>query len=220
MSTCRLCSNLVSDSSNKAWNTRLFESANFVALPSLGSLVEGWLLLVPKEHFISIGALPTALASEMELIKHEIASSVERQYGSVCVFEHGPSAANHNVGCSVDHAHLHIVPIGFDLAAAAAPFMPPDASWSNATWKSCRAAFEEGQDYLYLEQPIGNGRITVHDDFGSQVFRRAIASRLGVPEQFSWREYPAIETVARTVQHFGVILLSERNTLSGSEDAA
>jgi hypothetical protein len=46
MSVCCLCSNLVSENSNEVWNRPLFESANFVVLPSLGSLVQGWLLLV------------------------------------------------------------------------------------------------------------------------------------------------------------------------------
>jgi len=200
MSACCLCSNFVSEGSNEVWNKPLFESANFVVLPSLGSLVEGWLLLVPKKHFICMGALPVDLAREMDSMKHEITSRLHRQYGEVCVFEHGPGAANHEVGCGVDHAHLHMVPFDFDLTSAATRFIPPSTVWRDAGWESCRAAFEEGQDYLYLEQPVGVGRIAVRPDFGSQVFRKAIALCLGVPQQFSWRQYPKIGVVVRTIQ--------------------
>ena len=209
MSTCCLCSNLVSEGSNKVWNKPLFESTNFVVLPSLGSLVEGWMLLVPKKHFICMGALPVDLAREMAFMKCAIAARLYRQYGEVCVFEHGPGAVNHEVGCGVDHAHLHMVPLAFELTGAATQFMPTDTKWIDAGWESCRAAFEEGQDYLYLEQPIGVGRIAVHTGFGSQVFRKAIALCLGIPEQFNWRQYPQTEIVARTIQ-----------TLRGSTEVA
>lgn len=201
MSTCCLCANLVSDELNKSWDKPLFESENFVVLPSLGSLVEGWVLIVPRHHFICMGALPPGLVLEMQRLKAEVCAVLSSQYGELCAFEHGPSIAARSVGCGVDHAHLHIVPVDFDLVEAAAPFLPAEAMWLPAAAESCRAAFEKGRDYLYVEQPIdGEGRIATHANFGSQVFRKAIASVLGMPEQFSWREYPQVQIVARTIR--------------------
>jgi hypothetical protein len=136
----------------------------------------------------------------MEQLKTRVIVALGRQYGEVCAFEHGPIEANRKVGCGVDHAHLHVVPLNFDLAAAAIPFMPSDAEWVHATWDSCRTAVERGQDYLYIEQPIGNGRIALHLDFGSQILRKAIAKHLGIPEQFRWQDYPHKEVVARTIR--------------------
>ena len=198
MKNCCLCSNVASGAVEE-WNRPLLESRNFVALPSVGSLVEGWLLIVPKDHYISMGALPVSLADEMQSFKWELASQLGALYGDLCAFEHGPALAERRVGCGVDHAHLHVVPIAFDLADAAAPFLPRYVSWSQAGWDQCRAAYHSGRDYLYVEQPIGAGRIAVHDSFGSQVFRKAIADRLGVPEQFNWREYPQKDLVSRTI---------------------
>jgi diadenosine tetraphosphate (Ap4A) HIT family hydrolase len=200
MTSCCLCSNLSSSSPDRPWNKPLFESANFVSLPSLGSLVEGWLLVVPKNHFLSMGALSNDLANELDLLKAEIGSVLERRYGHLCIFEHGPSLPNSHIGCSVDHAHLHLVPIDFDLFEAVAPYLPPGTKWSTATWEDCRAAHHRGKDYLYLEQPIGNGRIAVHSAFGSQLFRKAIAARLGVPKQFNWREHFHVENIERTIK--------------------
>ena len=201
---CCLCSNLASGRAPEAWNNPLFESANFVSLPSLGSLVEGWLLLVPRHHFICMGALPGHLAHEMQTLKDSVRSGLSRKYGDICIFEHGPSAAKRSVGCGVDHAHLHIVPLNFDLVQAAASFLPPNLCWSQANWAGCRAAFQRGDDYLYVEQPPGRGRIAVHEAFPSQVFRKAIAARLGIPEQFNWREHPHTEAVARTIYELSV----------------
>jgi ATP adenylyltransferase len=202
MKSCCLCSTLASPATRPVWDTPVHESSNFVALPSLGSLVEGWLLLVPREHYISMGALPVGLVPEMEEMKTQLGEQVRSGFGEVCVFEHGPAFASRKVGCSVDHAHLHIVPLTFDIEEAARPFMPHDSEWSRASWNECREAHLAGRDYLYFEQPLGLGCISTHSDFGSQVFRKAIASQIGRPDDYNWREFPELDKVAATINVF------------------
>jgi ATP adenylyltransferase len=203
MSICCLCSNLVSHEALSPWDRPLFETTNFAVVPSLGSLVEGWVMVVPKQHIISLGALSANLVSEMRDLKRVVSTELVQKYGEVCAFEHGPAKENQKVGCTVDHAHLHLVPLSFDLALAAIPFLPPGAPFEKASWETCRDAFQHGLDYLYLEQPLENGRISISAEFGSQVFRKAIAARLGVPEQFNWRDFPQTEIVTRTVRTLG-----------------
>ncbi|GKS59809.1 hypothetical protein YTPLAS18_33360 [Nitrospira sp.] len=198
MNNCRLCSELESQTS--VWNKPLFESPNFVALPSLGSLVEGWLLLVPKRHFISFGAIPESFLPEILEIKQFLFNLLVQHYGTAAAFEHGPYMASRSVGCGVDHAHLHLVPIRFNLAQAVLPYLPSDANWEVADLTHCRIAHATGEDYLYLEQPIGSGRITTHHDFGSQLFRKAIAARLGMENQYNWREHHQLPTVLTTIK--------------------
>lgn len=202
MSACCLCSTRISPVSKEPWNRPLYQTSNFCVLPSLGSLVAGWLLIVPKRHFICMGALSPGLRQELDDLKRRVGAVVRRRYGQVCVFEHGPSRPNHSIGCSVDHAHLHLVPITFDLVDAARSHMPVDAAWGAATLDDCCVAYAKGSDYLYIEQPMGSGLIAVHSNFGSQVFRKAIAARLGRPGRFNWREYPEVDVVARTVSDF------------------
>jgi hypothetical protein len=128
---------------------------------------------------------------------------LQRVYGPVAAFEHGPAGEQRTVGCGVDHAHLHLVPVDFDLSVAVAPYLPPcTMAWSEASLTDCRTAVQEGDDYLYLEQPIGWARIVRHRNLGSQLFRRAIAARLGVPGEFNWRSNPQIENVEKTIRTF------------------
>ena len=199
MTTCNLClgnpTGVV-----RPWNEPLFESRNFVALPSLGALVEGWLLLVPKRHFISLGALPDSMLDEMQAFKQFLCSVLTACYGTVSAFEHGPSAATRAVGCGVDHAHLHLVPIPFDLSVATKPLLATEITWKHADMEDCKAAYQRQDDYLYLEQPISSGRLAVHERFGSQIFRRAIASQLGVPDEYNWHEYDQLPIVMATIQ--------------------
>jgi len=209
MSSCQLCARDIS----KPWNAPLLESPNFVVLPSLGALVEGWLLIVPKRHFVAFGELPDSLIAELLDLKVATSEIISRVYGTVCAFEHGPSKAGCSVGCGVDHAHMHLVPLQFDLAAAAAPHIPGKSRWFKANLADCRRTFLERYDYLYLEQPLGRGRIFSADRLGSQVFRRAIADRLGIPEQYNWRSHPQLPTIEKTIQ---AIRTEAQNHLSAS----
>lgn len=202
MSTCCLCSSFVAADTRDFWDRPLFETANFSVMPSLGSLVEGWMLVVPKRHFLCMGALSADLWSELRDLKTVIGASLAEQYGEVCAFEHGAHAPNREVGCGVDHAHLHLVPVParIDLAKAAEEFLPARVSWSSAAYEACQLAFSRGDDYLYVEQPLGAGRIATGDALGGQIFRKAIATQLGVPDEFNWRQYPQLHNVRQTIR--------------------
>jgi diadenosine tetraphosphate (Ap4A) HIT family hydrolase len=185
----------------QVWNEPLLETQSFVVIPSLGALVEGWVLIVPKRHEIAMGALANPLLTELRDLKQNVAAALGEYYRSpVCALEHGPSHAGCTLGCGVDHAHLHLVPIGFDIRAAVAPYMPDRTQWRPATIEDCRAAIRNGVGYLYLEQPIGSGHIATDADFGSQLFRRAIGTAVGLADQFSWRDYPQIGNVEATIR--------------------
>jgi hypothetical protein len=49
MSECCMCFNLVSARPREVWNTPVLESEHFVVLPSLGSMVPGWVLVVGSD---------------------------------------------------------------------------------------------------------------------------------------------------------------------------
>lgn len=134
----------------------------------------------------------------MNAFRRVLEAALTECYGSVVAFEHGPSKARLSVGCGVDHAHLHLVPVSFDLAMSVSPMLPGGATWKPAGIEECRNAHRLGKDYLYVEQPIGSGRIAT-GDMGSQLFRRVIASQIGDPDEYNWREHPHIDNVMATI---------------------
>jgi ATP adenylyltransferase len=198
-SLCCLCADFAAPSTAQQWNSPLLESNNFAVLPSLGSLVEGWVLILPKQHCLSLGAVPAHLLPELEQVKARTAAMLQDIYGSVCAFEHGPANNSRPAGCGVDHAHLHLVPLQFDLAQSSIPYLPEGCRWSKATGRDCREAHNSNLDYLYVEQPLGEGLIVAHPEIGSQIFRKAIANHLDRPAEFNWREFPQLPTVQRTI---------------------
>lgn len=132
MNSCCLCADLASPKSAPIWNQPLFRTENFVVLPSLGALVEGWLLLVPTRHHFCLGALPASVTEEFQELQDLARSILTNRYGCVSAFEHGPSIPKITVGCGVDLAHLHMVSVELDLAASVRPFLPESTSWKGA----------------------------------------------------------------------------------------
>lgn len=180
----------------------LLESRNFVAWPSLGALVPGWTLVVTKKHRL---ALANTLAEE-EVEYRRVASRVrrclERQLGATVAFEHGPAEATSAVGCGVDHAHMHFVPIGIDLLRAA-KLARPDLIWERVEdFNAARSAVSCGLSYLLFEDAAQRRWLARGHEIPSQFFRRLIAAGIGRDEQFDWRSYPEHHNIQKTIKLF------------------
>ena len=199
--------------SRELWDTPIFESRAFVALPTVGALVEGWLLVVPRIPALSFARLSPAQLSELGGFLDEIVPAIESAYGPVSVFEHGPAITNSSVGCGVDYAHLHLVPTRCDLLGGARKIAP------NVRWDQIKS-FNEIQHcasladgYWFLKQNYRSDLCYLgRCEYGnptSQLFRRVIANYLGRPSVFDWKDALGESLIASTVEN-----LSQRTILA------
>lgn len=196
--SCRFCAR-PAPSLPLPWNTILLESPHFVVMPSLGALVEGWLLIVSKAHYLCMGALPPAERAELQALTAQVSATLEACYGPVARFEHGPAVACQQVGCGVDHAHLHLVPTDCDLLAGAREILPDHVAWESADGlPSIYHYHAAGLPYLYLEQQ-GRSFAATAPDLPSQFFRKVLARHVGEPGRWNWRECAFEPNVAATV---------------------
>lgn len=203
MVNCAICESLKNPRTEEFWNEPLFQTDHFVVLPSLGSMIEGWLLVIPKGHVLCMGALPLALEREYRELHGKVRGHVADLYGMPVVsFEHGPNSRLKRTGCGVDHAHVHVVPFSGDLIELSTPYLGESSGWYIADAYSQREAYSSGLDYLYAEVPGRGAVMATSAEFGSQVFRRAIADYLNIPHEYQWREFLRLDTVATTVRHF------------------
>jgi len=183
------------------WNVALFETESFVAIPSIGSLVPGWLLIVPKDPALCIGALSQEKKQELDVFAKYVAKCLEFYFGPVVMFEHGPIVERSCIGCSVDYAHLHLVPVPWDLYAYVINGFP-SIQWHHVNGLEATTQYYASKTpYLYLFQPhispvhfIGTGEIP------SQLFRRVIAYQLGEPSAYDWKIFPHFETIRQTIE--------------------
>lgn len=186
------------------WDTPIFESRNFVAIPTVGALIEGWLLVVPRMPILSFARLSRPLFSELELFLNEVVPAIQAIYGPVSVFEHGPSCPASAVGCGVDYAHLHLVPVDCDLLVGA-KHIAPKIRWSRVgSITDVRQHANNDGGYWFLQQTFGVGECYVgtcpNEKPVSQLFRKVIANRLGRPSDFDWKQYSGKVEIAATVE--------------------
>lgn len=199
---CTMCSRLASASDKvvRPEETVVEATPSYVAWPSVGSLVEGHLLVLPRSHHLAFAPLWATDNGELTELLRAVKARLTTVFNQdVYLFEHGPAAHGLPVGCSVDHAHLHLVPLQFDLFAAACDFEPA-LRWHPANRERLAADYASGSSYLYVELPSGDAWATLAvEPLPSQFFRRVIAERLKL-DNYEWRIAPRPEVTQRTLR--------------------
>jgi ATP adenylyltransferase len=176
----------------KPWDVILFQSKNFIVFPTMGGMLEGWLLVVPRRHYICMAAMEKNLWSELQELRELVSIAIEECYGPIAAFEHGPTKPDQPVGCGVDHAHLHLVPTRCDLSKGLEGFLSESVSWNAIGGIHDLKKIHESAKlpYLYLEQPLGCPSVATHSKFESQLFRRVLARHLDRGASYDWRQFP------------------------------
>ena len=180
----------------------------FVAVASIGALVEGWTLIIPKAHQLSMrNVYERPLFAD---IVGSVFPPLTHQYGPIIAFEHGANKEGSMTGCGTDHAHLHLVPLGESLL--------PDLQISGLQWVQCNAseiAYRSGKnEYLFyteLNRKEGwqdsVGYLHVLESPLSQFFRHLIAKRRGWLESTDYRRFPFLNTAMQTRSVLAVSVL-------------
>ncbi len=181
----------------------LVENKSFVALASLGAIVPGWVLIIPRQRAMNLAVLNTEIFSEFVEIRGIVQDVLARHFSArIFEFEHGPSKPQGLLGCGVEQAHLHMVPLSFDLIDAIIAEKPN----GEITWPQTRSpwdAIEAGRDYWLARDTIGNRAVVVYPDVPvSQGLRKIIASRTGAPDSWNYRTAPFFQNVAETQRAF------------------
>lgn len=201
---CIFCERLVIGPSNAPWDTTIAETDKYTIVPTKGSLVPGWLLVVSKRHALCSGELPPG---DFSCLEHAIGVArefVERHFGPATIFEHGPKFPGTSLGCGVDHLHFHVAPLKFSLVEAVASVVP-NAEWTKAEGlPTLRALHRAGIGYAVVREPDADMFWFQPPSSIRQPLRRAIANRLGIPELFDYSAHPHVGNVLRTLEHVAV----------------
>jgi len=196
----------------------LWSNKDFAIIPSLGPLVEGHLLLIPKHHEFSFVNLSKSILSEAEKLILSIIQFFRQQKHSTLIFEHGAIVQagcayerrlkKVKAGACTDHAHIHIVP-----CLSAAPVIQKMNDIHFHLEKRKLQHLSEMHEAVERDFPyiiIGSSRMKswvlyVIDELPSQFMRQIVASIVGLKE-WSWYRSPCIDSVQKTVQYMGPLL--------------
>ncbi len=168
-------------------------------VPTLGSLVPGWVLVVPRTKALATRDLEPRERRCIFGFAAALQDQVQMFGRHTFVFEHGPTKPRSAIGCGVDQAHLHVLGMNGDLMSAV--LADDSVVWTSANvedpWLQC----QHGQDYLLIRDRntcyIGSPR-----EIQSQYFRKKIAQLRGRPDAWDYREWPCYENAQRTIEHF------------------
>lgn len=196
---CRFCRIAENDISEK-YDHPFLESSDFYSIVTIGAMIKGWHLIVPKAHACSM----KCFYQEPEFIKYinnelQILWKTEK---SIIAFEHGPNQFGSKTACGTNHAHIHIVPNCESLI---------DAMYaSKLKWLRCKpndiADLVGAHEYLFYtelnrETPWKSteGYLCILETETSQFFRKLIAQNNGNPDQFDYKVFSNLEIVQESV---------------------
>ena len=182
---------------NDISNTIIEETENFTILPSKGSLCEGYLLIIPKQHIFSINELLDSQKIDLlNLIKkyRQIFYKTYNKYP--IVFEHGSSTIQASSSSSITHAHLHIVNHNFKNEEQIINEL-------NLNKVSLNNFFNfQNQPYISYITPNMDFYITYNFKPISQQMRIFIAKDLNLISEYNWRTSNFENNIKNTIKKF------------------
>ena len=188
--------------SNAKHDQVLLDQDEWVVVPTLGAIVRGWVLAVPRQHVLSFRDWAQVGGQSAHSILAKIQLELGIQPDELIWFEHGSSKEDTLVGCGLDHAHLHILikPVfSFDA------FVHLAVSSFTGTW--CATPATESYSAIkdtkasYFVAGSGDRAISAIgvESAGSQYFRRIVAALIDAPSEWDYRRYAHVQNVEETI---------------------
>lgn len=179
---------------SKIENTIIEETDYFYILPTLGSLVDGYVLIVTKRHINSMSELNDNELEEYKTIIEKYQKLFNKIYNKTpIVFEHGTPNQNSKMKAnSVTHAHTHIVNINFKNEKELL---------EKYNFKEINNLKEIETNKNYIKY-IYNNKIYITYNFPSvsQLMRILIAEELNYKDKFDWKKERFDENIISTIE--------------------
>lgn len=209
--TCRFC-DIISGKITGEENLPIWENDTYISLASIGAIIEGWILVIPKKHVISMKELYST--KDFNCFINDMLDLMKLNYsGPFIAFEHGANKCGSDTSCGTSHAHIHLLAykdsLYRDMISTGLKWEKSNVNQivsrvgsneylfyseisSNSSWKN-----PEG--YLHiLEQPI------------SQYFRRLIASQINRASEYDYKKYPYVDVAIGTNRTLSMSLARRR----------
>lgn len=175
----------------------ILDTDNFACVPSIGSFVEGYILVIPKQHFLSSFTMPESHIIELLSITHALSRFYRHCYHqNYIMYEHGTADTANVGGMSVVHAHLHCMPCSHKIISNMYEydFIRFDSFFEAQKYYLAHSR----QAYLLLKDIDNSFYLSISDNIPSQYFRTKVCDTLGIPGTGDWRKYPYFNNLKKT----------------------
>jgi len=177
----------------------LLENEKFLAIVSVSPIVDGHVLIVPKNHLKGLIQVDDVGFIELKQFFYETKRMLDAKYGSTMFFEHGVGSNVVNGGCGVDHAHMHLLPISYLNINKIIKEVNKDFDLSLNTLEEMRKKVNNKDSYIMMGSDIESTSFDVSDSIKSQYLRNKIEYILGKPES-DWKNLSNWEEFDKTLE--------------------
>jgi ATP adenylyltransferase len=196
LSECRLCEIINKpEQRREIQDTLLDQTEHFQCLPALGAFIEGYLIIVSKSHFFNTGCLNIKIIRELEDFIIKIKNFLKNIYKiTPIIFEHGSMGKRNNAGSSIEHHHIHILPVNLPLVPAI--LLKKFALHEQLKSMKELVKYNKKQiPYIYFSPSSGEHHVFEVPILPRQYLRQILAVECDVPKDWDWRKKPFIENI-------------------------
>jgi len=156
----------------------LFDDEYFWIVCDVHPLIEGHILIIPKDHVSCMGSLPKASFIRFKELYEKVLVFLNKTYGQTGVFEHGIT------GQTVFHAHTHFLPFNKSIN----DIVPEkELIHTISTLDEIKTEFNKNHQYLFVA--INNNKLLVDTKIGyPRFFRDRFAKALDAEERGNWKK--------------------------------
>jgi len=156
----------------------LYEDDLFWIVCDVHPLVQGHILIIPKNHISVMGALPDSAFNKYKELYSNVKTFINSNYDEIAVFEHGIT------GQTVFHAHTHFLPFTGDTSK----IIEDNKSLRKiSSLEDVRTEFKQKQKYLFFENK--NQMYLVDTNLGYPgFFRKIFGTLLDAENRANWKQ--------------------------------
>lgn len=179
----------------------------FIVVPSLGPLNDGHILLVSTDHVACWRDANRDLrARALEAALYLADRVSEAFHCPILVFENGVARTRTQSDDScIDHLHIHILPLSETQIQAVVASLPTEDMIKPEN--VVEVHLDASLDYIIVGRAGERMKVLQAKSIERQLVRRQIASLLGSPDRWNWRDFPQLDRVHKMVSALRAINL-------------
>lgn len=182
---------------------RIIDKENpFVAVPTIGQLFKGSILILPQYHIERMADIKDKEYISLKKLVDRITTKLSC-LGKLILYEHGAKKITRG-GCGIYHAHICIVPLPSKVTKEDFHFMAD--KFSNNLYDAFKVVKNWDQYLLFRDtsgiywyKEINNENA---NEYPSQYFRKKISDKFELGKSWDWRQYGKEKNLLETVNYF------------------
>lgn len=195
ISDCKYCKFILHDDDI---NRSIYQSKNFVVIPTVGEFITGYLLIIPKRHVMSLAEFNAEEKTEFTEVLSDVKTMLQMAYNTedFLVWENGTgNGGKGKAKDSIVHAHVHVAPsnLNFQKIQEMSKFDFKKVSYE-------KLSNYGKHSYLLMQENENFWRINDNPDLyiPRQYVRQLLAEEHGMGDQWNWRNFPFYEKMTQT----------------------